>query len=76
MEINTPVRRRRTHTESFKQSVIDACQVPGASLAGGGVGPWRERQSGVALGAGTGCGVAIPASGSESRYPTGFRAGG
>ena len=34
MEINTPVRRRRTHTESFKQSVIDACQVPGASVAG------------------------------------------
>ena len=34
MEINTPVRSRRTHTESFKQSVIDACQVPGASVAG------------------------------------------
>ncbi len=34
MEINTPVRCRRTHTESFKQSVIDACQVPGTSVAG------------------------------------------
>ena len=34
MEINTPVRSRRTHTESFKQSVIDACQVPGTSVAG------------------------------------------
>ena len=34
MEINTPVRRRRTHTESFKQSVINACQAPGASVAG------------------------------------------
>ncbi len=34
MEINTPVRRRRTHTESFKQAVMDACQVPGASVAG------------------------------------------
>ena len=34
MEINTPVRSRRTHTESFKQSVIDACQAPGASVAG------------------------------------------
>ena len=34
MEINTPVRNRRTHTESFKQSVIDACQVPGTSVAG------------------------------------------
>ena len=29
MEINTPVRGRRTHTESFKQAVIDACQAPG-----------------------------------------------
>ncbi len=57
MEINTPVRRRRTHTESFKQSVIDACQVPGASLAGGALAHgvnanqvWRwVRERGVAL---------------------------
>ena len=34
MEIQTPVRRRRRHSESFKQAVIDACQVPGASVAG------------------------------------------
>ena len=34
MEIQTPVRRRRRHSESFKQTVIDACQVPGASVAG------------------------------------------
>ena len=34
MEIQTPVRRRRMHSESFKQAVIDACQVPGASVAG------------------------------------------
>jgi len=34
MEIQIPVRRRRTHTESFKLAVINACQVPGASVAG------------------------------------------
>ncbi len=34
MEIQAPVRRRRTHSESFKQTVINACQVPGASVAG------------------------------------------
>ncbi len=34
MEIQIPVRRRRTHTESFKQAVINACQAPGASVAG------------------------------------------
>lgn len=34
MDIQTPVRRRRTHSESFKQAVMDACHVPGASVAG------------------------------------------
>ena len=34
MEIQIPVRRRRTHAESFKQAVINACQAPGASVAG------------------------------------------
>ena len=34
MDIQPTVRRRRTHTESFKQAVINACQVPGASVAG------------------------------------------
>ena len=34
MEVQIPVRRRRTHTEPFKQAVINACQAPGASAAG------------------------------------------
>ena len=34
MDIQPTVRRRRTHTESFKQAVINACQVPGTSVAG------------------------------------------
>ena len=34
MEVQIPVRRRRTRAESFKQAVINACQVPGASVAG------------------------------------------
>lgn len=34
MDIPIPARRRRTHTASFKQAVINACQVPGASVAG------------------------------------------
>ncbi|MFO1385858.1 MAG: transposase [Chitinivorax sp.] len=34
MDIQPTVRRRRTHTESFKQAVINACQAPGASVAG------------------------------------------
>ena len=34
MEIQSPVRRRRTHSESFKQAVMDACQVRGASITG------------------------------------------
>lgn len=33
MEIKAPVRRRRTHSKSFKQVVMDACQAPGASVA-------------------------------------------
>jgi transposase len=38
MEIQIPGRRRRTHTESFKLAVTHACQVPGASVAGGALG--------------------------------------
>ena len=34
MDIQIPVRHRRTHTESFKQAVINACLVPGASVSG------------------------------------------
>lgn len=33
MEIQNAVRQRRTHTESFKLAVINACQAPGASVA-------------------------------------------
>ena len=34
METQIPVRQRRTHTAPFKRAVIDACQVPSASVAG------------------------------------------
>lgn len=34
MEIQAPIRRRRTHSKAFKQAVMDACQAPGASVAG------------------------------------------
>ncbi len=34
MEIQKPGRRRRHHSESFKQAVIEACCEPGASVAG------------------------------------------
>lgn len=34
MEIQKPVRRRRHHSEEFKQAVVDACCEPGSSVAG------------------------------------------
>ncbi len=34
MEIEKPSRRRRNHTEEFKQEVIEACCETGASVAG------------------------------------------
>lgn len=34
MEIEKPSRRRRNHTEEFKQAVIAACSEVGASVAG------------------------------------------
>jgi transposase len=34
MEIQKPSRRRRHHSEAFKQAVIDACCEAGASVAG------------------------------------------
>ena len=34
MGIKKPSRRRRHHPEAFKQSVIEACCEPGASVAG------------------------------------------
>ncbi|MBK8318304.1 MAG: transposase [Betaproteobacteria bacterium] len=34
MEIQKPGRRRRHHSEEFKQAVIEACCEPGASVAG------------------------------------------
>ena len=34
MEIEKPSRRRRSHTEEFKQAVIAACCEAGASVAG------------------------------------------
>lgn len=34
MEIEKPSRRRRNHTEEFKQAVITACCEVGASVAG------------------------------------------
>ena len=34
MEIQAPIRQRRTHSKAFKQAVMDACQTPGASVAG------------------------------------------
>jgi len=34
MTITQPRRTRRTHSEAFKRSLIDACGVPGASVAG------------------------------------------
>ena len=34
MTITQPLRTRRTHSEAFKQSLIEACSEPGASVAG------------------------------------------
>ena len=34
MEIEKPIRRRRNHTEEFKQAMIAACCEAGASVAG------------------------------------------
>ncbi|NMG00984.1 transposase [Aromatoleum toluolicum] len=34
MDVVIPRRRRRTHSEAFKQSVISACSEPGVSVAG------------------------------------------
>jgi transposase-like protein len=34
MEIGKPARRRRAHTEEFKQVVLAACREAGASVAG------------------------------------------
>ena len=34
MTITQPRRARRTHSEEFKQSLIEACNEPGASVAG------------------------------------------
>ena len=34
MTITQPRRTRRTHSEAFKQSLIEACGEPGASVAG------------------------------------------
>ena len=34
MEIEKPLRRRRNHSEEFKQGVLAACREPGASVAG------------------------------------------
>ena len=34
MTITQPLRTRRTHSEAFKQSLIEACGEPGASVAG------------------------------------------
>lgn len=34
MTLTPPRRTRRTHSEAFKQSLIEACGEPGASVAG------------------------------------------
>jgi transposase-like protein len=34
MNVTKPRRTRRTHTEAFKRSLIEACNEPGASVAG------------------------------------------
>ena len=34
MNVTKPRRTRRTHSEAFKRSLIDACGEPGASVAG------------------------------------------
>lgn len=34
MRLTQPRRTRRTHSEAFKQSLIEACGEPGASVAG------------------------------------------
>ena len=34
MNVTEPRRTRRTHSEEFKRSLIDACVEPGASVAG------------------------------------------
>ncbi|TYC49999.1 hypothetical protein ETQ85_25505 [Zoogloea oleivorans] len=34
MNVTKPRRTRRTHTETFKRSLIEACNEPGASVAG------------------------------------------
>ncbi len=75
MEIQIPGRRRRTHTESFKLAVTHACQVPGASVAGGALDHVRQCQSSASLDARTGCRVAIPTSGADGRCRTRFRSG-
>ena len=37
MNVTKPRRTRRTHSEEFKQSLINACGEPGASVAGLGL---------------------------------------
>lgn len=34
MDVIIPRRRRRTHSEAFKQSIVSACSAPGVSVAG------------------------------------------
>ena len=34
MNVTKPRRTRRTHSEAFKRSLIEACNEPGASVAG------------------------------------------
>jgi len=34
MNVTKPRRTRRTHSEQFKRSLIEACNEPGASVAG------------------------------------------
>lgn len=34
MDVIIPRRRRRTHSEAYKQSIVSACSAPGVSVAG------------------------------------------
>lgn len=40
MNVTKPLRTRRTHSEAFKQSLIEACGEPGESVAGVALANW------------------------------------
>ena len=49
MNVTKPRRTRRTHTETFKRSLIEACNEPGRLGRWHRPGQWRQRQPTAAL---------------------------